>query len=129
MLIVDLEPVVGHEQGGARRALVVSYEPFHSSGLVTAAPVTAARAEPRHAQEVPIPAGEAGQTRPGLILCQRLRTISLRRAEAMLRRGQPVGYLNDGVIRSAVRRALAIQLGLDVPGLEDGASDDDSYGQ
>jgi mRNA-degrading endonuclease toxin of MazEF toxin-antitoxin module len=128
MLVVDLEPVTGHEQGGERRALVVSYEPFHASGLVTAVPVTAARVEPRHAQEIPIPAAEAGQTRSGLILCQHVRTISLRRAEAMLRAGQSVGYLTDPQIRTAVRKAVAVQLGLDVPGLEDGASGDDSFG-
>jgi mRNA interferase MazF len=127
MLIVDLEPVVGHEQGGQRRVLVVSYEPFHASGLLTVVPVTAARSEPRHGQEIPIPAGEAGQTKPGVILCQHVRTISLRRAEAMLRTGQTVGYMADPAIRASVRNALAVQLGLDVPGLEDGASDDDAY--
>jgi mRNA-degrading endonuclease toxin of MazEF toxin-antitoxin module len=128
MLIVDPEPVLGHEQGGQRRALVVSYEPFHASGLVTVVPVTAARSEARHAQEIPIAAGEAGQTKPGVVLCQHVRTISLHRAEAMLRARQTVGYLTDPALRTSVRNALAIQLGLDVPGSEDGASEDDAYG-
>jgi mRNA-degrading endonuclease toxin of MazEF toxin-antitoxin module len=65
VVIVDLDPVVGHEQAGARRALVVSYEPFHRSGLATICPVTAARSEPRYPGDVAIPAGEAGQTRDG----------------------------------------------------------------
>jgi hypothetical protein len=46
----------------------------------------------------------------------------------MLRAGQTVGYVTDPAIRASVRNALAIQLGLDVPGLEDGASEDDAYG-
>ncbi|MGH2488399.1 MAG: type II toxin-antitoxin system PemK/MazF family toxin, partial [Candidatus Limnocylindria bacterium] len=65
-VIVDLNPVVGHEQAGRRRALVVSYEPFHRSGLLTVCPITAARSELRYPGDVAIPRGEAGQTRDGI---------------------------------------------------------------
>ncbi|MDE3077434.1 MAG: type II toxin-antitoxin system PemK/MazF family toxin, partial [Chloroflexota bacterium] len=54
VLHVDLEPVIGHEQGGERRVLVVSYEPFHRSGRITVCPITAARDQPLYANEVPI---------------------------------------------------------------------------
>jgi mRNA interferase MazF len=116
VIVVDLDPVQGHEQAGERRALVVSYEPFHRSGLATVCPITAARAEPRYPGDVVIPSGEAGQTRPGVILTSQLRTISLRRV-----RSQPVGSLVDPSIRRAVRAALAHHLGLDVPAIGDGA--------
>jgi mRNA-degrading endonuclease toxin of MazEF toxin-antitoxin module len=123
VLVFDLEPVVGHEQGGERRALVVSYEPFHVSGRVTICPITAARSEVRYPNEVAIPLGEAGQTKPGVILCHQVRTISILRAEAMLRRTSArVQYMTDPAIRRQVRVALTRQLGLDIPPALDGAA-------
>ena len=77
VIIVDLDPVEGHEQAGARRALVVSYEPFHRSGLATICPITAARSVPRYPGDVPIATGEAGQTRDGMIVTSQVRTVSL----------------------------------------------------
>ena len=116
VVVMDLEPVQGHEQGGERRALVVSYEPFHRSGLVTVCPITAARADARYPGDVPIPAGHAGQTRDGLILASQLRTVSLRRV-----RSPALGTVTDPAIRRAVRSALAHHLGLDIPAIGDGA--------
>lgn len=116
VVVVDLDPVRGHEQAGQRRALVVSYEPFHRSGLATVCPITAARAEPRYPGDVPLRAGEAGQTRDGLILASQVRTISLRRV-----RSAPMGTVQDPAVRRAVRAALAHHLGLDIPALADGA--------
>jgi mRNA-degrading endonuclease toxin of MazEF toxin-antitoxin module len=114
---VALDPTAGHEQGGLWRALVVSYEPFHRSGLATVCPITAARVHPRYPGEVAIPSGAAGQGRPGVILCQQLRTIALERVV-----GPPEGRLADPVLRRAVRSALAHHLGLDIPAIGDGAS-------
>lgn len=116
VVIVDLDPTQGHEQAGERRALVVSYEPFHRSGLATVCPITAARADARYPGDVAIPVGEAGQTRPGVILTSQMRTISLRRV-----RSRPIGIVVDPTMRRAVRSALAHHLGLDVPGIGDGA--------
>lgn len=116
VVIADLDPTIGHEQGGERRALVVSYEPFHRSGSLTICPITAARAEAKYPNEVPIPIGEAGQTKPGVILCHQVRTVSMLRANQ-----QPVGFLTDAVLRARVRHALARHLGLDIPASTDGA--------
>ena len=117
MVIVGLDPVVGHEQAGERRALVVSYEPFHRSGLLTVCPITAARSEARYPGDVALPAGEAGQTKAGVIMCSQVRTISQRRV-----RGTPVGLLTVSRTRRQVRRALAHHLGLDIPPIGDGAA-------
>lgn len=117
VVIVDLDPVEGHEQAGRRRALVVSYEPFHRSGLATVCPITAARSEPRYPGDVPIRAGEAGQNRDGVIIASQVRTISLRRVTA-----PPVGTVSDPAVRRAVRGALAHHVGLDIPAFADGAS-------
>jgi mRNA-degrading endonuclease toxin of MazEF toxin-antitoxin module len=116
VIIVDLDPTEGHEQAGQWRALVVSYEPFHRSGLATVCPITAARSEARYPGDVPIPHGEAGQTRDAVIMASQVRTISLRR---MI--GAPLGVVTDSRIRREVRQALAHHLGLDIPGLTDGA--------
>lgn len=117
VVVVDLDPVEGHDQAGRRRALVVSYEPFHRSGLMTVCPITAARTEARYPGDVPIDAGRAGQTRAGVIICSQIRTISTRRI-----RGQPLGTVGDPVTRAAIRHALAHHLGLDVPAVLDGAA-------
>jgi mRNA interferase MazF len=114
-VIVDLDPATGHEQAGTRRALVVSYEPFHRSGLVTVCPITAARREARYPGDVPIPTGEAGQTRDGVILTSQVRTVSQDRIQAI------AGHLTDAARRRDVRRSLAHHLGLDIPAVVDGA--------
>ena len=122
VVIVDLDPAEGHEQAGSRRALVVSYEAFHRSGLLTVCPISAARERPRYPGEVAILAGEGGQTKDGLILCAQVRTISVRRirASGVLPDGG-IAYVVDPRIRSAVRAALRHHLGLDIPPLPDGA--------
>src|SRR2546425_11250665 len=99
--MVALDPVEGHEQAGTRRALVVSYEPFHRSGLMTVCPITAARADARYPADVPLPASMAGQTKPGVVICSRVRTISMRHI-----RGAPLGFLTEPALRRQVRRAL-----------------------
>jgi mRNA-degrading endonuclease toxin of MazEF toxin-antitoxin module len=130
VIIVDLEPIVGHEQSGERRALVVSYEPFHASARVTICPITAARSQVRYPNEVAIPAGEAGQTKPGVILCHQVRTISMLRIRGLLRSsGSPAFYVTDSTIRARVRGALARHLGLDMPPEVDGAPRSRSRGR
>ena len=116
IVVVDLDPTEGHEPAGRRRALVVSYEPFHRSGMATVCPITVARAEARYPGDVPIPAGVAGQTRDGVILTSQMRTISLRGVSS-----PPMGLVQERAIRRSVRAALAHHLGLDIPGVGDGA--------
>lgn len=117
IVVVRLDPVEGHEQAGRRRVLIVSYEPFHRSGLMTVCPLSAARTEPRYPGDVAIPVGEAGQTRAGVIVCSQVRTISTGRITS-----DPLGVVTDVSIRAAVRNALAHHLGLDLPAQLDGAA-------
>ena len=114
VVLVALDPVQGHEQAGTRRALVVSYEPFHRSGLMTVCPITAARSDERYPGDVALPGEVAGQTRPGVVLCSQVRTISAPRIQ-----GRPVGYLSDGALRRRVRAGLAHHFGLDIPTVVD----------
>ena len=84
--------------------------------MATVCPITVARAEARYPGDVPIPAGVAGQTRDGVILTSQMRTISLRGVSS-----PPMGLVQERAIRRSVRAALAHHLGLDIPGVGDGA--------
>ena len=119
VVLVDLDPSRGHEQAGTRRALVVSYEAFHRSGMATVCPITTR--VPKYPGEVPVPAGHAGQTKDGLILCHQVRTLDLARVAA-LEIGGRLQYVTDRQVRRAVRFALAHHLGLDIPGTAEGAA-------
>jgi mRNA interferase MazF len=119
IVIVDFDRAVGHEQAGQRRALVVSYEPFHRSGMAAVCPITSRR--PKYPGEIPIAAGHAGQTRDGLVLVHQVRTIDLHRITSLEVGGLPQ-VISDPELRQAIRRALAHQFGLDVPAEADGAA-------
>ncbi len=112
IVLVDLDPTLGHEQAGQRRALVVSYESFHRSGMATVCPISARTS--RYPAEVVIPRGHAGQTLDAVILCHQVRTIDLMRVTAFEIAGH-VQRVTDAEIRSSVRSALARHLGLDIP--------------
>jgi mRNA-degrading endonuclease toxin of MazEF toxin-antitoxin module len=118
-VLVDFDPSVGHEQAGQRRALVVSYEAFHSSGMAAVCPISARG--PKYPGEVPIPIGQAGQTKDAVILCHQLRTIDLARVTTFELAGQ-AQHVSDPAIRRSVRTALAHHLGLDLPSVADGAA-------
>lgn len=119
VVIVDLDPGVGHEQAGQRRALVVSYEPFHRSGMAAVCPITSR--PPKYPGEVAIPAGHAGQTLDGLVLVHQIRTIDLRRVTSLDVGGRRQ-IVTDRATRQQVRRALAHHFGLDIPAAADGAA-------
>lgn len=118
VVIVDFDPAVGHEQAGQRRALIVSYEPFHRSGMAAVCPITSR--QPKYPGEIPIPAGQTGQTLDGLVLVHQVRTIDLHRITSFEIGGVPQ-VMSDPGIRRAVRGALAHHFGLDVPAAADGA--------
>ena len=118
IILINFDPTAGHEQQGTRRALVVSYEAFHRSGMAAVCPISARG--PRYPGEVPIPLGEAGQTADAVILCHQVRTIDLSRVTQFRIAGQ-LQYASSPEVRAGVRAALEHQLGLDLPQALDGA--------
>lgn len=119
VVLLQLDPVEGHEQAGQRPVLVVSYESFHRLGLMTVVPLTSARTAPRLPGDVAIPAGEAGLQRPGVIICSQVRTVSMHRIVSDRATAAGLRYLTDAAIRRQVREALAHHLALDVrPGVD-----------
>jgi mRNA interferase MazF len=74
--LVDLNPVVGHEQAGTRPALIVSVDEFNHgpADLVTLLPITS-RAR-NLVSRVRVPAGEGGLAVDSYIKCEEVRTVS-----------------------------------------------------
>ncbi|HEU5433922.1 MAG TPA: type II toxin-antitoxin system PemK/MazF family toxin [Thermomicrobiales bacterium] len=76
---VDLDPVVGHEQGRIRPAIVISVDLFNHglSGSVVVVPLTSRdRGMPLHVAVAP---PEGGLSRASVAMCDRARTISTQR--------------------------------------------------
>ena len=76
---VNLDPVLGHEQGGRRPVLVVSVDQFNQgpSGLVIVVPITSK--DKRIRSQVAIEAGEGGLKTRSFAMCEAVRSISLER--------------------------------------------------
>jgi len=76
---VDLNPVLGHEQGGKRPLLVVSVDQFNQgpSGLVIVVPITSRDRNIR--SRIAIEAGEGGCKTRSFAMCEAIRSISLER--------------------------------------------------
>jgi mRNA-degrading endonuclease toxin of MazEF toxin-antitoxin module len=119
ILIADVDPTIGHEQRGRRRVVVVSYEPFHRSGMATVCPISAR--PPRYPGEVAMPRGMAGQTEDAVVLCHQLRTVDLGRVTSYEINGVSQ-RVTDALIRGQIRAAIAHHLGLDVRAPLDGAA-------
>jgi len=96
---VDLDPAVGHEQGGVRPVLVVSNNRFSRSpaGLVTIVPVTSTdRGLIAHVRVDP---PEGGLVKTSFIMTDQLRTISRLRLRKRL-----------GVISRATRAEVEVRI-------------------
>jgi mRNA interferase MazF len=119
VVLVDFDPARGREEEGTRRALVVSYEAFHRSGMASVCPISARPA--KYPGEVGIPRGHAGQTRDAVILCHQARTIDLSRVSAFEIGGE-AQYLTSPDLRGRVRDALSHHFGLDMPAFLDGVT-------
>lgn len=79
--VADLNPATGHEQANIRPVLIVSNDQFNAgpAGLVTVVPITGTfRGIPLH---IRIDPPEGGLTKPSVILCDQVRTISVKRLQ------------------------------------------------
>jgi mRNA interferase MazF len=97
ILIADLDPVVGREQGGRRPVVVVS-SPQYSviPGLFLAIPLTTTDRGLRH--HVAVPAGEAtGLKQHSFAMPEQIRAVAHKRIHRQL------GILDDGTIRKISR--------------------------
>lgn len=101
----NLNPIVGHEQGGTRPVMIVSGEQFNQRphGLCVIAPITSrVRNIPTH---VLVDTPDGGLTVRSVVMCDQLRTISLDRLH--FRRGK-VGNRTLAEVRVVIRRVFDI---------------------
>ncbi|MHB1191736.1 MAG: type II toxin-antitoxin system PemK/MazF family toxin [Longimicrobiales bacterium] len=109
LLLVDLEPRVGSEQGGARPALVVSNDGFNRHfPLLTVVPLTRSSGKRRSVYdfEVLLPAGKAGNPHDSIIMPQQIRTVARSRVSGR------IGALTDPTLREGVQERLLDHLGI-----------------
>jgi mRNA interferase MazF len=97
VLIVDLSPVSGHEQGGTRPVVVISNNSFNESGLVFICPVTSRGRN--NFFEVKL---ETKKTK-GFILAYHLRSIDYKSRKAKI-----VDKLDAGVLEEVIDKVKII---------------------
>jgi mRNA interferase MazF len=104
---VDLDPVLGHEQGRPRPCVVVQNDAGNRfSSMTIVVPLTdAGHIRRPSAIYVVVRAGDGGIRKDSIVLCDQIRAVDLQRV------GRMIGVLSSETMK-AVDRALAISLGL-----------------
>lgn len=106
LVVADLSPVVGSEQGGLRPVLVIQNDVGNRfSPTVIIAAITSQIEKSKLPTHVELSAREFGLTRNSVVLLEQVRTIDKRRIQ------QKLGRL-DSKTMELVDDALAISLGL-----------------
>ena len=102
---LNLNPTVGHEQAGARPALILSVDIFNQgpAELVVAVPIT--RTQRKIRWHVGVKPPEGGLVAESFIQCENLRSVSKRRLQRLR------GRVSDNTLQEVEDRAR-ILLGL-----------------
>jgi mRNA interferase MazF len=108
---VDLEPVVGSEQGGARRpGLILSSDDFNEHfPIVTVIPLTGTRHKRRRVYpfEVTLERGSAGNSEDSIAMPQQIRTVSKTRLRGRM------GRLTARHLQAEIERRVLEHLGIE----------------
>ncbi len=106
VVLADLSPVIGSEQGGIRPVLIIQNNMGneHSPTVIVGA-ITAQQTKAKLPTHVEIKAGNFGLTRDSVILLEQIRTIDKARLT------QRIGHVSISIMDS-VDHALIISLGL-----------------
>ena len=103
----DLSPVIGSEQGGIRRVLVVQIDVGNKySPTVIAAAITSKINKAKLPTHIEIDAKEYGLSRDSVILLEQVRTIDKQRLR------EKIGRLNE-MEMDKVNEAISISFGLE----------------
>lgn len=106
VILADLSPVVGSEQGGTRPVLIIQNDIGNQySPTVIIGAITAQISKSKLPTHVEIGGGPNGLSRDSVILLEQIRTIDKSRLT------QKIGHVDDAVM-ALVDRALVISLGL-----------------
>lgn len=98
IVLVDLDPTLGHEQRGTRPALVLSTSVFNALGLVLVAPITQGGDFARHAGFA-VPLGGSGTKTQGVALVNQIRMLDLEAREAKRVETAPEFVVGDALAR------------------------------
>jgi len=108
IFLVNLDPVVGSEQGKTRPVLIISEEEINQIlPVVNVLPITS-RKQGRifYPNEVIISAGTGGLEKESIVLCYQIRTLDKKRL------AKEMGELDDLELQEAINEALCFQLGI-----------------
>lgn len=107
VVLVELDPVVGHEQGRTRPCVVVQNDigNRYSSTTVVVPLTDASHVKKPSPIYVPVKKGDGGATKDSYVLCDQIRTVDQRRFRSIF------GSLAAETM-AAVDNALLISLGL-----------------
>jgi mRNA interferase MazF len=105
---VDLEPVIGHEQGKRRPCVVIQNDTgnAYSSITIVAAITGAEHVKKLSRVQVLLPKGAAGLAKESVVLCDQIRSVDQRRLREVH------GKLPDTMMRlvdDALKISLALQ--------------------
>ncbi len=101
--VVDFDPVLGSEQGKRRPALVLQNDLGNlTSDTTIVAAITSRVPSKQYPFHVPLPAGMLGK--PGIIMCEQIRTVSLARVELTVLATCPPEIM--GQVEQAIRHSL-----------------------
>lgn len=109
LVLADLEPRTGREQGGQRPVLVVSNDGFNRHfPLLTVLPLTSLEGKRRrvYAFEVLLPAGDAGNAVESIVMPHQIRTLAAARVLRTL------GNLRSPELRATIEDRLLEHLGI-----------------
>jgi mRNA interferase MazF len=108
IFLVNLDPVVGSEQGKTRPVLIISEEEINQIlPVVNVLPITS-RKQGRiiYPNEVIISAGTGGLEKESIVLCYQIRTLDKKRL------AKEMGKIDDLELQEAINEALCFQLGI-----------------
>jgi len=105
---VNLDSVVGSEQGKTRPVLVISEEEINQIlPVVNVLPITSRKQDRRiYPNEVTISAGTGGLEKESIVLCYQIRTLDKKRLT------KETGKIDDLELQEAINDALCFQLGI-----------------
>ena len=110
--IVDFDPVRGSEQGKRRPALVIQNNLGNeSSGTTIVIAISSRIPSKRYPMHVPLPPEMLGK--PGIIMCEQIRTVSLERVAPRLLAELPREVMAQ--VEEAVRHSLGLSEELSRP--------------
>lgn len=107
VVLVDLEPVKGSEQGKTRPCLVVQNDIGNKLSPTTIVAAITSKLEKEYPFTVFIPQGEANLPKDSMVLCNQIRTISIQH-----RITKKIGGLKSETLKK-VDAALKTSLALD----------------